>query len=277
MATILFSQVPAGHVALVLADRANNEDVAEVFLKLEAVAACGLHTAKPGRIFAQRIKAPSFGSLVTEEDVARRGTDFANGELSGHDPRSHALFPIDEDISRFKVGSLRPALTAGRDFLDVIARGSAITEIKEEAERLAESVQPLIYGSQLESVGVESDLVALLRGDTGAFGARAKLRLKLPRPVEALLAGDALEVTISARVYDHVPQHGLPLVPFAQGPEVRRRARLNEWTVVDIELPPVQHRPDGYFVQAKVHSSDPRYRKSFEPSECYARQLHYGT
>lgn len=275
--TILFSQLPSGHVALVLADRTTNRDVAEVFLKLNAVPARGSSPAKPSRIYAQRIKAQAMGGLVEDEAVAKWGADYANGELMGHDPQAYALFPVDEDLAKFRVGSLRPALAVGRDFLDTIARGSAIPAIKEEAEQLAQSVHPLLYAAPLESVGVESDIIALLRSDSGGFGIRAKFRLKDAQPQTALPPGDSLDVIISARVYDALPQYGLPPVPFAQGPEVRRTARVGEWTVVDLELPPVPATPQGYFVVAKVYSHDLRYRSAFEPSECYVRQLAYGS
>src|SRR5258708_392117 len=93
----------------------------------------------------------------------------------------------------------------------------------------------------LQTVGVESDLLSLLKNDTGAFILRAKFKLKDPRPVEALLQGDFLDVVISARVYESVGPFGtsVPPAPHAEGPPVRRTARVDEWTVVDLELPPV--------------------------------------
>lgn len=128
----------------------------------------------------------------------------------------------------------------------------------------------------LDVVGVESDLMALLTNNTGGFVVRAKFRLTAPRPPEALPEGDALDVVISARVFEELTGAGVPVVPHAQGPEVRRTARVNEWSVVDLELPPVLLRSDGYFVHAKVYPRDERYRKNFEPAQCYVRRLQYG-
>lgn len=127
----------------------------------------------------------------------------------------------------------------------------------------------------LQTVGVESDLLSVLRNDTGAFVLRAKFKLVDPRPAEAMPQGDFLDVIISARVYESV---GVPVpsVPHAEGPPVRRTARVNEWTVVDMELPPVPWRNEGYFVTAKVFSHDDRYRKNFDPSNCWVRQLKFG-
>jgi hypothetical protein len=128
---------------------------------------------------------------------------------------------------------------------------------------------------RIQVVGVESDLLSLLTNDDGAFILRAKFRLVEPRPAEALPQGDFLDVTISARVYESVGVPA-PTVPHAEGPPVRRTARVNDWTVVDLELPPVPWREEGYYVTAKVYSHDERYRKSFDPSNCLVRQLKYG-
>jgi hypothetical protein len=272
----LFSQLPAGHVALVVVDRTTNEHVAEVFLKLAEVPGRVSSPARPERMYAQRTRIQTT-TLATDDQIARAGADRANGEVGEHDPSAYALFPVGEDLSRFKVDSLRPALAVGRPFLDVIARGSAIPEIKSEAEQLAQSIEPIAYESaRLASVGVESDVVALLRSTSGAFAVRAKLKLTDPRPASALPAGDGLDVLVSARVFDTLAQHGLPAVPFAEGPELRRTCHPDEWTLVDLELPVVPRRTEGYFVQAKVRSRDPRFRRTFDPSNCFARQLDYG-
>jgi hypothetical protein len=130
--------------------------------------------------------------------------------------------------------------------------------------------------TDLQRVGVESDLIALLTNKAGGSVARVKFRLKDPEPPGALPVGDSLDVVLCARVYEDVDQAGLPAVPHAQGPEVHRTARVNEWSVVDLELPPVPSREGGYLVQAKVYSHDKEYRRNFDPSECFVRRLAYG-
>jgi len=271
-ATILFSQLPEGHAAIVLFDRVGNEEVIEAHVKLAAVPERGAAKARPAVPHkGQRNKLPA-GS-VSAEELARMGADLANALAGGQDPQAYAPFPVDEDPLSYRVASLRPALALGRDFLDRLTEATRIPSVEGLRKRLTGTSHPLRYeDSPINKLGVESGLLSLLHFP-GGFGVRAHLVLKQPQPVDALAMGVSLRVVVTARVYDPSqvnPAGGLPLTPLAEGPPVRCIARLEEQTVVDLVLPPVAPpSPAGYLVVAKVFSDDPLYRAPFDPSDCY--------
>jgi hypothetical protein len=268
--TILFSQLPDGHVAIVIAERVGDRHVVEVYLKLVDVPDQGSGTAKPGRTF--RVSATVADSGGTVIDAARRGADSANGEVAAHDPHTFAPFPGDEDIARYRVPGLRPALAAGRELVDLM-RESQVPGVADSVRRLVESSRPLRYQETfIEKLGVESDLVAFLEDEDG-FGVRARVELKAAVPADALPAGDSIDAVVMARVYDAVNDYGLPSTPFAEGPEVECTLCMGVPRIVDLRLPVVPSRPDAYYVVAKVLSTDARYRAAFDPSDCYARTI----
>lgn len=272
--TILFSQLPEGHAAVVLIDAVGAEDVVEAHVRLASVPKTTQIEARQAVVHrAQRTLVPK-GTLSTS-DLARMGADVANALVGGHDPRSFAPFPVDEDVLQYRVATLRPALIVGRDFLDQIGDSTGIPAAREIREALIANQRPLRYQDfKLDVVGVESNLVSMLQY-TGGLGVRAKLQLKQAKPDGALPPGVGLHVLVSARVYEGVlVTGGLPDTPLADGPSVPAIARLNEPTVVDLMLPAVSPPgAQGYLVVAKVISNDPLYRGPFEPSHCYAHIL----
>jgi hypothetical protein len=131
----------------------------------------------------------------------------------------------------------------------------------------------------LEKAGIRSELLGVLTTPDGSRAiARVRFRMDnsgLP-PEKSFPAGDWLDVSICARVYDAAEVNRLsriPDSPLAQGPEITATART-DWSATDLELPPL---PWGeYIFVAKVYSRDDRYRKSFDPSNCVAFVIRYG-
>jgi hypothetical protein len=134
-----------------------------------------------------------------------------------------------------------------------------------------------------DKVGVESRISTYLppRGASGTPDdelqeqvgkVRAEVRLSAPFP-----EGDWLAVEIVAQVFDreYVDQYGRTSEDalIAEGPAVAitvRRSRV----VVDVPLPPMPY--GRHPVVAKVYSVDERYRRLFDPSNCYLETVPFG-
>lgn len=137
--------------------------------------------------------------------------------------------------------------------------------------------------SAFEKIGVESRVSTYLPpgAASGAAGGeaeanvgkvRAELHLAAPFP-----EGEWLAVEVVAQVFDreYVDRfnRSAEQALIAEGPPVAVKARSSK-LIVDLPLPPM---PFGVHpVKARVYSVDERYRKLFEPDDCFLRDVAFG-
>jgi hypothetical protein len=137
-----------------------------------------------------------------------------------------------------------------------------------------------------DKIGIESRITQYLpagepSGTTeegsGHRVGKVRARFRIENGNNLFPEGEAVDVKIVAQVHDReyvekfgrTPEEG----PIAEGDEVLRSART-AWSVVDLPLPPAPFA--RHPVVAKVYSNDARYRKLFDPSNCYVGIIEYG-